>query len=120
MNFIADKLVGSQEAEALTSEVCLWIESNLENDYAWPGNFRELEQCVKNILIQNAYFPQTLQADTFHDRVKDGRLTVEQLLSGYITRVYAQSKSYEKTARALDIDSRTVKRYLSRAQGAAL
>ena len=36
-----------------------WIDSNLGRDYAWPGNFRELEQCVRNVMIRRDYQPAT-------------------------------------------------------------
>src|SRR5690606_30646670 len=44
--FIAYRLVGA-EAEELTDQVERWIDAHLP-DYTWPGNFRELEQCVRN------------------------------------------------------------------------
>ena len=53
--FIAKRIAGPEEAEALAGEVELWIEGNLGGDYPWPGNVRELEQCVRNILIRNEY-----------------------------------------------------------------
>src|SRR5580704_7440447 len=49
--------VAGAEAEQFWGEVALWIEENLGRDYAWPGNYRELEQCVKNVLIRRDYKP---------------------------------------------------------------
>ena len=34
-----------------------WIARNLEPGYLWPGNYRELEQCIKNVLIRRDYRP---------------------------------------------------------------
>ena len=41
----------------LVDEVVEWIGRNLEAGYPWPGNFRELEQCVRNLMIRNHYQP---------------------------------------------------------------
>ena len=49
--------VAGAEAETLAGEVADWIEQNLGADYPWPGNYRELEQCVKNVLIRRDYRP---------------------------------------------------------------
>ena len=49
--------VAGAEAEELAREVMEWIEGNLGREYAWPGNYRELEQCVKNVLIRRNYRP---------------------------------------------------------------
>ncbi len=57
VRFIARRIVGTEEAKAVTSEVLEWIENHLGRDYAWPGNFRELEQCVRNILVRKEYRP---------------------------------------------------------------
>jgi hypothetical protein len=54
--FIARRLAG-EAAEGLAEEVVLWVRKHLGADYAWPGNFRELEQCVRNILIRHEYHP---------------------------------------------------------------
>src|SRR5207244_4143346 len=49
LRFIARKEIGEAEAESLAAEVGDWIRQNLGRDYPWPGNFRELEQCVRNV-----------------------------------------------------------------------
>lgn len=46
-----------REARALTREVVSWIDRELGRGYTWPGNFRELGQCVRNIMIRGSYRP---------------------------------------------------------------
>ena len=105
--------VAGAEAEELAGEVIAWIGENLEPDYPWPGNYRELEQCVKNVLIRRDYRPSRADAEDpveqFAQDFRAGRLTAEQLLSRYCTVVYRQTGSYEETARRLQLDRRTVK-----------
>jgi hypothetical protein len=107
--YMARKVAGA-EAETLAPEVAAWIERNLEADYPWPGNYRELEQCVKNVLIRRDYRPaRPAQGDEFAQSLRLGRLTAEQVLSRYCTLVYGQTGSYEETARRVGLDRRTVK-----------
>jgi transcriptional regulator with AAA-type ATPase domain len=105
--YMARRVAGA-EAEELAVEVLAWINQNLEPDYPWPGNYRELEQCVKNVLIRRDYRPSRAQPDDPLD-IRSGHLTAEQVLVRYCTFVYSQTGSYEETARRLDIDRRTVK-----------
>jgi DNA-binding NtrC family response regulator len=86
----------------------------LLSDYAWPGNYRELEQCVKNVLIRRDYRPSRAAApgdpaEALSQDLRAGRLTAEQLLSRYCAIVYQQTGSYEETARRVGLDRRTVK-----------
>ncbi|MFI5380111.1 MAG: sigma-54-dependent transcriptional regulator [Tepidisphaerales bacterium] len=117
--FIAHRMVArgagasADEAEQLADEVENWIGRHLGRTYTWPGNFRELEQCVANVLIRGEYNPtDAAAADTRDDlaqAVCTGRLTADQLLRRYCRLVYEQTGSYEETARRLGIDRRTVK-----------
>ena len=90
-----------------------WIGRNLGPGYPWPGNYRELEQCVKNVLIRRDYQPSRPIAEdpamALSEDLRAGRLTAEQALSRYCEVVYRQTGSYEETARRLQIDRRTVK-----------
>lgn len=105
--------VAGDEAEALAQETERWIAMNLDPQYAWPGNYRELEQCVRNILIRKEYQTSRLSEKQkngdFFGQACTGDLTAEELLSRYCTLVYSQTGSYEETARRLEIDRRTVK-----------
>ncbi len=96
--------VAGVEAESLARDASRWIEQNLGRDYAWPGNYRELEQCVKNVLIRQNYRPLGAPAASVPEH-----LTADQLVSRYCTLVYRQTGSYEETARRVGLDRRTVK-----------
>ncbi len=126
---VAD-LVGGQDVASATAEVMGWIESSLGIDYAWPGNFRELEQCVRNVLIRGSYEPAatpaagaaTTTAD-FASEVAEMKLDAESLLSRYATLVYFRTGSYLGAAKTLGLDRRTVKakidpEYLTRLRAA--
>ena len=89
----------------------------MARDYPWPGNFRELEQRVRNILIRKSYQPAYSaagddagdSADDLAAAVRDGEFTADELLQHYCTLVYAKLGSYEQAARRLQIDRRTVR-----------
>ncbi|MCK4966960.1 sigma-54-dependent Fis family transcriptional regulator, partial [bacterium] len=83
-------------------------------NYNWPGNIRELEQCIRNVMIRNEYRPpvQKQPSDTklnFTEEIMSGSLTADELLTKYCTLVYSQTGSYQETARRLGLDRRTVK-----------
>jgi transcriptional regulator with AAA-type ATPase domain len=114
--------VAGAEAESLARDVSQWIDGNLGRDYAWPGNYRELEQCVKNVLIRRDYRPLRVTTPAPFDGIAGdlvadlagGRLTADELLSRYCAVVYRRTQSYEETARRLDLDRRTVKSKVDR------
>lgn len=112
--------VAAGEQEALSEEVVQWLSQNLPRNYHWPGNFRELEQCVRNIMIHGSYAPASSRAGTSATgdspvaqrlllRLQSLSLTADELLSEYCTMAYRQTKSFEKAARLLQLDRRTVR-----------
>lgn len=115
---VARRLVGPEEAEPLTAEVETWVDQHLGPDYPWTGNFRELEQCVRNIVIRGCYRPAAAAPRSperrFLDDVAAARLDAETLLSRYATLVYFRTGSYQEAARRLGLDRRTVKARLDR------
>ena len=116
---IAERTTGV-ESRGLADESVDWIERNLGRSYAWPGNIRELEQCVRNILIrgrdapaQNELAPKPDPRHDLWDDMAAGRLTADELLKRYCTMVFDNTGSYEATARKLKLDRRTVRAKVS-------
>ena len=120
---VAGRLLGAEEAEAFAREALDWILGQLGECYAWPGNFRELEQCVRNLLVRGDYRPARTQAASgagepeWAARIGVGEMTAEELLRRYTRHVFALAGgNVEATARRLDLDRRTVQARLAGAE----
>jgi transcriptional regulator of acetoin/glycerol metabolism len=118
--FAAQNIAGD-EAHEVANEAEKWILAHLGIDYAWPGNFRELEQCVRNVLVRGRYQPaQPAASDDNAARAwitcaERGSLTADALLTHYCRWIYRQEGTYEQAAERLGIDRRTVKRRVTEA-----
>lgn len=107
---VARRLLGEEEGAAFSREAVVWMRRHLGDGYAWPGNFRELEQCMRNLLVRGEYRPASpAAAEDWNTLLAPGRLTAEEVLRRYTRQVHAQSGSVEEAARRLDLDRRTVK-----------
>lgn len=115
LNFIIKKIIG-KPSEELVEQVGAYITENQPKDYAWSGNIRELEQCVRRILISNNYRWQQSNADDNNSTIElsflKGELTAQQLLSAYCRNLYHQLGTYEAVAQRTELDRRTVKKYI--------
>jgi len=117
--------IAPEEKVALTEEVVEWLHRNLPPDYLWPGNIRELEQCVRNIMIHGRYessatasqkstadalnADQSAAAHALVDQMQSLSLTADELLCHYCKMAYQQTRSFEKAAKRLQLDRRTVR-----------
>ena len=126
IGFIVQRMVPDVQEE-LTEEIACWLETNVPANYNWPGNFRELEQCVRNLMIHGTYrFKKPLEANgTNGSEVSQGidpqvvslarkilglELTAEELVSAYCKIAYRKTRSFEKAAQLLQLDRRTVRK----------
>lgn len=114
VHFIARRVVGEEAAaDRLTEQTVEFVERELGAGYGWPGNFRELEQCVRNVLIRRSYRPAEAGAGSEAERLaaelERGKLTAEELVTRYVRLVYGQTGSFMETARRVGLDRRTVK-----------
>jgi transcriptional regulator with AAA-type ATPase domain len=101
----------------LIAELSNLIRGSIPKDYPWPGNIRELEQCVRRMLLNRTYTWETSREEQdrikdFQERYIDGRFSSGELLSNYCRRLYAQYGTYEKVAAITALDRRTVKKYI--------
>ncbi len=106
------------EADHCLPEIETWIRTHLPGGYTWPGNYRELEQCVRNVVIRRSYQPLATTARTqennLFDIFRSGEASAEEVLSRYAAHVYKITGSFEKAAQKLHLDRRTVKRLVTR------
>jgi hypothetical protein len=114
----ADAEMRVRDADALTSESVDWIEKNLK-DYPWPGNFRELSRCVRNVMIRGSYRPSLSSrdgasglgpVDELLHNVRKVELTRGKLLGCYYALAYSRSdENWTAAGRLLRVNWRTVR-----------
>jgi transcriptional regulator with GAF, ATPase, and Fis domain len=138
VQLVAERLLGAQampeHVERLANQTVNWINRSpqLGPSYAWPGNFRELEQCVRSIMVRGEYSPprladqtvpsaQKLSAsaevipsaiDRFAAQVRAGELSFDDLLDHYCSFVFTQAGNVTQTARRLGKHRATIQNRL--------
>lgn len=89
------------------------IRDSLPGDYPWNGNVRELEQCVRRILLTRRYAPDGVSgSDSLLERLEGGSLTAHELVAGYCRLLHGRLGNYSEVARRTGLDRRTVKKYI--------
>lgn len=108
-------------SQTLAEEAIAWVRGHVPPDYPWHGNVRELEQCVRNIMIRGQYVPHstsgtssapdpdTAEVQSLVQEMQTLNLTADELLRRYCRLAYRKTRSFEKTARLLQLDRRTVR-----------
>lgn len=113
VRFICERVAGAGEADVLAAEVETAIERSPGRDYAWPGNFRELEQCVRSVMLRGEYRVTSAASTDARQAIATGMLagtfTAEDLLRNYCTLLYARTRNYSHVAEMLGVDRRTVR-----------
>jgi transcriptional regulator with PAS, ATPase and Fis domain len=116
------------ESEEIADEVVAWIDKHLGPDYPWHGNMRELEQCVRSVVVAGTHDAHAgphraaaangLPAEV-HElarRIADASITADELRDRYIEIAYARLGSFQDTGKKLDVDWRTVRRIVGRSE----
>ena len=114
---LVQRALGSSHGGAV-DEIMSAIESGVGLDYAWPGNMRELEQCVRNILVHGAYAPTTHAAsrgglDGLFERMRRRDVSLDEVAASYATWAYATTGSYVRAGELLGVDRRTVAKHVN-------
>jgi transcriptional regulator with PAS, ATPase and Fis domain len=115
LTFIIRRILG-RPSEDLVDEIGSFIHQNQPRNYPWPGNIRELEQCVRQILLRQDYkwqYAAEESATPLGVAIDQGELTAQHLLAHYCNRLYKKLGTYEAVARVTDLDRRTVRKYIA-------
>ena len=118
IGIVARRVGGPVQAQWLAGKVQRWIVDELGIDYAWPGNIRELEQCVRNVLVHGEYPPPPPRRAARAGRrrracrrssvpPRSSRRRAAAALPS--SSVYADAGNLQEAARRLGMDWRTVR-----------
>ena len=118
--YIVVRLIGERD-EALIGRVREVIDTRLGSEYGWAGNVRELEQCVRRVILTGDYQPRIVHAPRaahikLASDLQEGELTVAELTARYCSLLYDRLGTYEAVAEHAGVDRRTVKKYIQLAQ----
>ncbi|MFO0219757.1 MAG: sigma 54-interacting transcriptional regulator [Planctomycetota bacterium] len=113
VRYIAVKVTGPEGAGRLADQALAWIGRQLGDHYGWPGNIRELEQCVRGVLLRGEEALRPVAAPVREPSWLEGSgdcsLSADALLGKYCTWAYFQLGTYERAAERLGLDRRTVR-----------
>ena len=96
------------------------LQSVLPPNYSWPGNFMELEQAVRNIIVHDEFVPLGHARGTDNDVASiysKSLVSLSQWNQMYAKKAYENAGSYREAARCLDVDQRTLRRWVLEAKG---
>ncbi len=114
LSFIVERIVGRKSPE-LVRQIGRSITEYQPENYSWPGNIRELEQCVRQILLNGVYKWQTTESSEQGElaaEIEQGTLSASQLLGAYCRTLRNRLGTYEAVSRVTKLDRRTVKKYI--------
>ena len=118
IHHITGTWVTGGDRERLTGQVEQVIRRRLGKEYHWPGNFRELEQCVRSVILRGDYRPlegmvNPLPPSAGGTAGAVGIVPLEVIMAAHCREAFAAcGGSYQETAKALGVDPRTLKKYL--------
>ena len=115
IHYICSKLFGAEGAKELSSKVVDRLQSVIPKNYPWPGNFRELEQAVRNIIVRDEFVPLGQGSEIEFD-INQIYTNTQVSLNGwsqiYAKKAYENAGSYREAARLLAVDQRTLKKWV--------
>ena len=112
VHYICRKLFGPEGAQELASRVVDTLRKQVPRNYEWPGNFRELEQAVRNVIVRNEYLPVSRSDDsgTIDSVFENTGVSLAEWSKTYARKAFENAGSYREAARRLKVDQRTLKK----------
>ena len=112
VRFICRKLIGPEGAGELGQQVIETLRQRVPAGYEWPGNFRELEQAVRNCIVRQNYQPPKFSQDegSIQNIFENTEISLDAWSRLYARKAYKNAGSYRAAANRIQIDQRTLKK----------
>jgi transcriptional regulator with GAF, ATPase, and Fis domain len=112
IHFICRKLIGLEGADEVAVRVTADLRKDLPTNYPWPGNFRELEQAVRNCIVRGQYQPaeKNEASPSLETIYRNSQLSLKEWTQLYVKQAVRVHGSYRSAAQKLGVDQRTVKK----------
>ncbi len=116
LDFLIKRMIGVSSPE-LSDMVEKVINEKLGKDYPWHGNVRELEQCVRRVILKLDYEGDTEKSPAdlssyLEQGLKRGTISAQTLMNGYCKLLYDIHGTFEEVSRRTQLDRRTVTKYI--------
>jgi DNA-binding NtrC family response regulator len=116
LEVIVKRIVGEDSAE-LTAMIRTVVSEQLGEAYPWSGNVRELEQCVRRVILKKKYSGDIKETDKgiatwLAKGIDTGEISAQNLLAGYCKLLYERFGTFEEVARRTMLDRRTATKYV--------
>ena len=88
------------------AEVEEYVRREMGDDYPWPGNMRELEHCVRGVLVHKKYRKRCQTRDDavgLLGLIQRAEVSAEDLLQRYAEIAFAQFGSLREVSQRLGI-----------------
>lgn len=112
IRYICGKLIGREGAGEVGARVIDDLKKHLPTNYPWPGNFRELEQAVRNCIVRGQYQPaeKSEVSPSLETIYQNSQLSLKEWTRIYVKQAVRIHGSYRSAAQQLGVDQRTVKK----------
>jgi sigma-54 specific flagellar transcriptional regulator A len=115
VNHLVMRILGEASTE-LSSEVLNVLRRDLGAAHHYAGNVRELEQCVRRVLLTGSCaLNETRAAPATALVLESDTPSAEQLIARYCADLHRKTGSYVEVARITGLDRRTVKKHVDNA-----
>ncbi|MEM0966025.1 MAG: sigma 54-interacting transcriptional regulator [Verrucomicrobiota bacterium] len=110
--FVCRNLFGESASATVAPEISESLRDQIPDGYGWPGNFRELEQAIRNIVVTGRYeIGDPSEAPEITRLYQSAEIPLSDWVGLYARRAREVHRTTRKAADILGVDPRTLQKH---------